>query len=123
VVNAIGRVRGVRHATAVWNDAWVTPFGQPVTVAAVDPAGYAAVVATTPFPAVPVARISAVSSSAAASPAAAAILGRGTAQLSTLGAVAPVTVRVVGILDSTPAQPGGGAFVVAALQALSGPLG
>jgi hypothetical protein len=69
-----------------------------------------------------------VSSSAAAvpvlaSPAAAAILGRGTAQLSTLGAVAPVTVRVVGILDSTPAQPGGGAFVVAALQALSGPLG
>ncbi len=128
VVSAIERVRGVRHATAVWNDAWVTPFGQPVTVAAVDPAGYAAVVATTPFPSVPVARIGAVSSSAAAvpvlaSPAAAAILGRGTAQLSTLGSVAPLTVRVAGILDSTPAQPGGGTFVVMALQALSGPSG
>ena len=128
VVNAIERVRGVRHATAVWNDAWVTPFGQPVTVAAVDPAGYAAVVATTPFPPVPAARIGAVPSSAAgvpvlASPAAAAILGRGTTQLSTLGAVVPLTVRVAGILDRTPAQPGGGAFVVMALQALSGPSG
>ena len=58
-----------------------------------------------------------------ASPAAAAILGRGTAQLTTLGAVAPLTVRVAGILDSTPAQPGGGAFVVMALQDLSGPFG
>jgi putative ABC transport system permease protein len=127
VVNAVEQVRGVRHATAVWNDTWVTPFGQPVTVAAVDPAGYAALVATTPFPSVPAARIGAVSSSAAAvpvlaSPAAAAILGR-TAQLSTLGAVGQVTVRVAGILDSTPAQPGGGAFVVMALQALSGPSG
>jgi putative ABC transport system permease protein len=128
VVKAIERVRGVRRATAVWNDAWVTPFGQPVTVAAVDPAGYAALVATTPFPSVPVAKIGAVSSAPAtvpvlASPAAAAVLGRGTTQLNTLGAVAPVTVRVAGILDSTPAQPGGGAFVVMSLQALSGPLG
>jgi putative ABC transport system permease protein len=125
VVQAIERVRGVRHATAVWNDVLVTPFGQPVTVAAVDPAGYAALVATTPFPSVPVAKIGAVSSSAAsvpvlASPAAAAVLGRGTAQLTALGPVGQVTVRVAGILDSTPAQPGGGAFVVMAQQALSG---
>jgi putative ABC transport system permease protein len=125
VVQAIERVRGVRHATAVWNDVLVTPFGQPVTVAAVDPAGYAALVATTPFPSVPVAKIGAVSPSAAsepvlASPAAAAVLGRGTAQLTALGPVGQVTVRVAGILDSTPAQPGGGAFVVMAQQALSG---
>jgi putative ABC transport system permease protein len=127
VVNAIERVRGVRHATGVWNDTWVTPFGQPVTVAAVDPAGYAALVATTPFPSVPAARIGAVSPSATAvpvlaSPAAAAILGR-TAQLTTLGQEGQITVRVAGILDSTPAQPGGGAFAVMALQALSGPGG
>ena len=58
-----------------------------------------------------------------ASPAAAALLGRGTAQLTSLSPAGPVTVRVAGILDSTPAQPGGGAFVVMALQALSGPGG
>ena len=49
-LNSIAAVRGVTHATAVWNTTWVTPFGQPVTVAAVDPASYAAVTATTPFP-------------------------------------------------------------------------
>jgi putative ABC transport system permease protein len=128
VVRAIAGVRGVRHATAVLNTTWVTPFGQPVTVAAVDPASYAALVASTPFPAVPVAKISAVPSAAAsvpvlASPAAAAVLGRGTTQLATLGAAAPIMVRVAGVLDSTPAQPGGGAFVVMDLQALSGPFG
>ena len=48
-LKAITAVRGVTHATAVWNTAWVTPFGQPVTVIAVDPASYAAVTATTPF--------------------------------------------------------------------------
>ena len=128
VVKAIAAVRGVRHVTAVVNTTWVTPFGQPVTVAAVDPASYPALVASTPFPAVPVAKIAAVPSAAAsvpvlASPAAAAVLGRGTTQLTTLGAAAPITVRVAGILDSTPAQPGGGTFVVMDLQALSGPFG
>jgi putative ABC transport system permease protein len=127
-VKAIAAVRGVRHVTAVWDAAWVTPFGQPVSVAAVDPASYAAVTASTPFPSFSPARIGPVSLSGhsvpvLASPAAAAILGRGTAQLTTLGAVAPLAVRVAGILDSTPAQPGGGAFAIMALQALSGPFG
>jgi putative ABC transport system permease protein len=52
-VKAIAAVRGVTHATAVWNTNWVTPGGQPVTVLAVDPASYAAVTAGTPFPAFP----------------------------------------------------------------------
>ena len=56
-VRAIAAVRGVRQATAVWNTSWVTPFGQPITVVAVDPASYAAVVAGTPFPAFPAAKI------------------------------------------------------------------
>ena len=50
-LKSIAAVRGVTHATAVWNTTWVTPFGQAVTVVAVDPASYAAVTATTPFPA------------------------------------------------------------------------
>ena len=55
-VQAIVGVRGVRHATAVWLTTWVTPFGQPVTVIAVDPPAYAALVADTPFPAFPAGR-------------------------------------------------------------------
>jgi hypothetical protein len=44
----------VRHATAVWTTAWLTPQGQhQLTVAQVDPAGYAALTADTPFPRVP----------------------------------------------------------------------
>src|SRR5262249_23345096 len=52
-VKAIGAVPGVRHATEVWITNWFTQFGQQVTVIAVDPASYAAVVADTPFAAFP----------------------------------------------------------------------
>ena len=56
-----------------------------------------------------------------ASPSAAAILGTGATQLTTLTAMGPFKVRVAGTLSSTPAQPGGGAFVVMPLQTLPGP--
>jgi hypothetical protein len=50
----LSAVPGVRHATAVWTTAWLTPQGQhQLTVAQVDPAGYAALTADTPFPRVP----------------------------------------------------------------------
>ena len=57
-LKSIAAVRGVTHATAVWNTTWVTPFGQAVTVVAVDPASYAAVTATTPYPPLALARLS-----------------------------------------------------------------
>ena len=124
-VRAIAAVHGVRHATAVWNTSWVTPFGQPVTVVAVDPASYAAVVAGTPFPAFAAAKIGAAAGGPAsatvrvlASPSAAAILGAGPTQLNSLSAMGPFKVRVAGTLSGTPAQPGGGAFVVMPLQTL-----
>ena len=132
-VQAIGAVPGVRHAAAVWNTNWFTPFGQTVTVAAVDPAGYAAVVAGTPFPAFPAARIGSAAPGAAlplgatvpvlASPSAAAVLGTKAIQLGTLSAMGPLQVRVVGILTDTPAQPAGGPFVVMPLEAMPGPAG
>ena len=131
-VRAIAAVRGVRHATAVWNTNWVTPFGQPITVVAVDPASYAAVVAGTPFPAFPAAKIGTAPGGITplgatvpvlASPSAAAILGTGATQLTTLTAMGPFKVRVAGTLSGTPAQPGGGAFVVMPLQTLPGPAG
>ena len=130
-LKSIAAVRGVTHATAVWNTTWVTPFGQAVTVVAVDPASYAAVTATTPYLPVSPANLSggarALASGGAvpvlASPAAAAILGHGATQLATLTPAGPFSVRVAGILSSTPAQPGGGTFVVMPQLILPGPAG
>ena len=130
-LKSIAAVQGVTHATAVWNTTWVTPFGQAVTVVAVDPASYAAVTATTPYPQFPTARLGGaardLASGAAvpvlASPAAAAVLGHGSTQLTSLTPAGPFPVRVAGILSSTPAQPGGGTFVVMPQLTLPGPAG
>jgi putative ABC transport system permease protein len=132
-VTAIGAVRGVRHATEVWNTNWFTSFGQPISVSAVDPASYAAVVAGTPFPPFPVGRIGAAAPSRVlppgtvvpvlASPSAAAILGTRPIQLDTLSATEPLTVRVVGTVSETPAQLAGGPFVIMPLLRLPGPAG
>ena len=54
VQKSIMAVPGVRHAAAVWTTTWLTPQGQQLNVAAVDPAGYAAMTADTPFPRIPV---------------------------------------------------------------------
>jgi len=132
-VKAIGAVPGVRHATLVWNTNWFTQFGQPVEVDAVDPASYQAVVAGTPFSAFPAARLGQAPPGGTmafgatvpvlASPAAAAVLGTGAAQLNTLSAMGPIKVRVAGILADTPAVPAGGPFVVMPMQILPGPAG
>jgi putative ABC transport system permease protein len=132
-VTAIGAVRGVRHATEVWNTSWFTSFGQPISVSAVDPAGYAAVVAGTPFPPFPAGRIGAAAPGRVlppgavvpvlASPSAAAILGTRPVQLDTLSATAPLTVRVAGTVTETPAQLAGDPFVIMPLLRLPGPAG
>ena len=131
-LRAIGAVRGVRHVTPIWSTNWVTPAGRPVTVIAVDPASYAALVASTPFPAFPANQIGAalagVQSSGPpvpvlASPAAAAILGTGATQLSSSSPEGPFTVRVTGTIGDTPAEPGGGTYVVMPMETLPGPTG
>ena len=123
---AIAAVRGVSHATAFWNTTLVTRFGQPVTVAAVDPVSYSAVVASTPFPSFPAAKLATAPGASApsapvpvlASPGAAAVLGHKVTLLTSLAPPAQISVRVTGILTGTPAEPGGGTFVVMPLQAL-----
>jgi putative ABC transport system permease protein len=130
-LTSIAAVRGVTHDTAVWNTTWVTPFGQAVTVTAVDPASYQAVTATTPYPPLPLAKLGGaardLSSGGAvpvlASPDAAALLGHGTTQLTSLTPAGPFSVRVAGVLSSTPAQPGGGTWVVMPQLTLPGPAG
>jgi putative ABC transport system permease protein len=130
-MKSIAKVRGVSHATPVWNTTWVTPFGQAVTVTAVDPASYAAVTAATPYPALALARLNGAAKDLAAghavpvlaSPAAAALLGHGATQLASLTPAGPFDVRVAGIVTGTPAQPDGGTFVVMPALTLPGPAG
>ena len=51
-VREIADVPGVAHAAGVWNALWSTPAGAQLTVLAVDPASYAALVAASQgFPA------------------------------------------------------------------------
>jgi putative ABC transport system permease protein len=132
-VQAIRAVPGVRHATAVWATNWFTPFGQQVTVIAVDPASYAAVVADTPFSAFPADRIgqaapgtvlpSGATVPVLASPSARTVLDQAAGQLDASSAMGPLTVRVTGILGDTPALPAGGPFVIMPLRGLPGPAG
>src|SRR5580700_1969673 len=129
---AIAAVPGVRRLTATWNTTWATPGGQPVTVVAVYPVSYAALVASTPFPAVPLAKLAGPRTDTApgtgpmsvlASPAALADLGGTAAQLTSPVAMGPIGVRVAGTVTSIPGQPAGNAFLVMAIQRLPGPLG
>jgi putative ABC transport system permease protein len=125
---AIAAVPGVRRLTATWDTGWTTPNNQPVALVAVDPASYAALVASTPFPAVPVAKLGSPAPgtdmvSVLASPAALADLGGTTAQLTSPVAMGPIRVRVAGTVTSIPGQPPGSAFLVTVIQRLPGPLG
>ena len=125
---AIAAVPGVQRLTAAWTTGWSTPGGQPVTVVAVDPASYAALVASTPFPAVPLAKLGSAAPgtdmvSVLASPAALANLGGTAAQLTSPVAMGPIRVRVAGAVTSIPGQPAGSAFLVMVIQRLPGPLG
>ena len=78
---AIAAVPGVTHAAGVWNEIWTTPAGSQVNVLAVDPAGYAELVARTQgFPPVPAGLLATPGKAGApqpvlVSPQAAAILG------------------------------------------------
>jgi len=133
VQKSIMAIPGVRHAAAVWTTTWQTPYGQKqLNVAAVDPAGYAAMTADTPFPRIQASAlgppVSAPVSAATvipvlASPSAAAALGTGIVQLTSQQLMGPVRVRVAGIVAQTPAEPAGGMFLIMRLRTLPGVLG
>jgi putative ABC transport system permease protein len=125
---AIAAVTGVHQLTATWNTSWAAPDGQSVTVVAVDPASYAALVASTPFASVPAGKLGGPVPGSGplpvlASPAAAASLGATTAQLVSQVAMGPIRVRVAGLVSSVPGQPAGSAFLLMAIRRLPGPLG
>jgi len=131
-VRAMADVPGVSHAASVWNALWQTPGDTQLNVLAVDPASYAALVASSQgFPPVQAGLIAVPGPAGApqpvlASPQALADLGHGVVSLTTNQAVvAPVRVQVAGVLSSTPGYLGGGAFVimpVAAVRSTATPL-
>ena len=133
VQKSLSAVPGVRHSTAVWTTTWQLPFGgRQVTVAAVDPASYAALTADTPFPGIQVSAFGPAASAPVtastviavlASPAAAAVLGPGTVQLTSSEPMGPIRIRVVGQVAKTPAQPDGGMFVLMPRRTLPDVLG
>jgi len=115
-------VPGVTHTATVWQASWRTNFGQQVTGIVVDPAAYAALVATTQtFPPVSAGLLktgpAGTPQPVLASPQAADELAGGVT-LTADGAVDPVQVRVAGVLSGTPALPAGGAFVIIPLSAV-----
>jgi putative ABC transport system permease protein len=123
---AIAAVPGVQHLTATWNTSWASPGGQPVTVVAVDSGSYAALLASTPFPAVPLAKLGGATTGPVpvlASPAALASLGGSAARLTPPAGIAPIRVRVTGTVTSIPGQPAGSAFLIMMIQRLPGPRG
>ena len=128
VRRAVAAVPGVTQIAGVFAAVWTTPGDQQIIGIAVDPAQYAALVATTQtFPPVAAASLAqGTPQPVLASPQAAAYLGGSTSVISTLVSVRPVRIRVAGVLSGTPAlpgggtsaPPGGGAFVVLPLSAL-----
>jgi putative ABC transport system permease protein len=117
VVRALSRVPGVQHVAEVNSQPWLTASGRTVTVLAVDPARYSALVAGTPWPAVAAGKLAEPAAGRGggpvpvlASPSAAGLLGTQRRLLDS--AQGKVTVHVAGLLSGTPALPDGGTYVV-----------
>jgi len=125
VQRTVAGVPGVRRTAVAWLMSWQVPDGQIVTVLAVDPASYAAYTASVPFPAAPLSRLGSSGGviTVVASPAAAALIGSGVAELTSQAGMGPLQVRVAGTVPSTPAAIGSGLFVLMPLQHIIGETG
>lgn len=120
-LRAVAAVPGVTHAAAVGQTTWTSLNGQQVTGVAVDPASYAALVAATQtFPQVPARQLTTGTPQPvlASAQAAADLGGQGAATLTAQGGLAPLRVRVTGLLSGTPAAPGVTAFMVMPVTAV-----
>ena len=116
---ALARVPGVQHAASVLVAPLSVDGGAVVTGLVVDPASYAALVASSMvFPPVNTALLGAAGGQhgvtpVLASPQAAAYLAApGADSIEAQEGLPGLRVRVAGELESTPAMPGGGAFIV-----------
>ena len=125
-VRAIAAVPGVRHAaSALIVPLTISDGMQVVTAIVVDPASYAALVASTEgFSGVRPALLTQTRGQGAipvlASPQAAAYLGRTGSTIFAQEGLPALRVQVSGELRSTPALPAGGAFIVLPMSAIRG---
>ncbi|MGH3214784.1 MAG: FtsX-like permease family protein, partial [Trebonia sp.] len=125
-VRAFAAVPGVQHAATALEVPLDLTGGERVTAIAVDPASYAALVGSTEgYSPVNPALLTRTPGQAAvpvlASPAAAAVLGRqGSVTIGAQQGLPALRIRVSGELQSTPALPGGGTFLVLPLSAIGG---
>jgi putative ABC transport system permease protein len=125
-VRAIAAVPGVRHAASVLTIPLTNGGGHVVDAIVVDPASYAALVASTEgFSPVRAALLTQTRGQGAipvlASPQAAADLGgRGGSSFYAQEGLPALRVQVSGELQSTPALPAGGAFIVLPVEAIRG---
>lgn len=125
-VRAFAAVPGVQHAATAAELPLDLTGSERVTAIAVDPASYAALVASTQgYSPVNPALLTRAPGQAAVpvlvSPGAAAILGsRGSVPIAAQEGLPALRIRVSGELQSTPALPGGGAFIVLPLSAIGG---
>jgi putative ABC transport system permease protein len=125
-VRAIAAVPGVKHAAPVLTVPLTTGGGHVVDAIVVDPVSYAALVASTEgFSPVRSALLTQTRRQGAvpvlASPQAAAYLGgRGGSTFSAQEGIPALRVQVSGELQSTPALPAGGAFIVLPVSAIRG---
>jgi putative ABC transport system permease protein len=110
--HALAAVPGVEHAATVTDWQMDAPDGSPLTALAVSPTAYAALVASEPgWPAVKSGLLD--GNGVLVSPQALPDFdGIGTPVLTQDNGVAPLRVRVTGVLSGTPALPAGGAFVL-----------
>jgi putative ABC transport system permease protein len=121
---AIAAVPGVTHEAQAWPTGWVSATGTQLTIIAVDPASYAALVAAADgYPRFRAGLLAAPGPPGAAqpvlaSPQAAAALGSGTTSIGTTAGERSVTIRVAGTVSATPAWPAGGMFVIIPFAAL-----
>ena len=121
---AIAAVPGVTHEAQAWPTGWVSADGVQLTVIAVDPASYAALVAAADgYPRLRAGVLAASATPGAvqpvlASPQAAAALGSGTTSIGTTAGERSVAIRIAGTVSATPAWPAGGMFVIIPFAAL-----
>ena len=121
---AIAAVPGVTHAAPAWPTGWVSATGVQVTVIAVDPVSYAALVsAADGYPRIRAGQLAVPGRPGApqpviASPQAAAALGRGVTSIGTTAGERTVTIRVADTVSATPAWPAGGMFLLIPFAAL-----
>ena len=110
--HALAAVPGVEHAATVTDWQMDAPDGSPLTALAVSPTAYAALVASEQgWPAVKSGLLD--GNGVLVSPQALKDFdGSGTPVLTQDNGVAPLRVRVTGVLSGTPALPAGGAFVL-----------